>query len=267
MKSRSGRSSKKNRRQRFPWVATSAVAAAALAAPGIASAQARSAARFAGGPNESEIPGVPQGSQGDRAVHRFDIPPGPLSDVVPALEKATGLSIVMPPEDVGMLPSPGVTGVMSAEDALSTALAGTALAARFVTAERVVLELRAPGESVEVTARDLPSPKYTAPVRDIPRTVTVIPESVIQNTASDSLVEALRTIPGITLGAGEGGNPVGDRPFIRGYDSQASTFVDGMRDIGAQSREVFNLESVEVSKGPNGAFGGRGAAGGQPEPQ
>jgi len=85
---------------------------------------------------------------------------------------------------------------------------------------------------------------------------------VIDDTASTTLVDALRTTPGITFGAGEGGNPLGDRPFIRGYDAQASTFVDGMRDIGASSREVFNLEQVEVSKGPDGAYGGRGGAGG-----
>jgi len=106
------------------------------------------------------------------------------------------------------------------------------------------------------------SPKYTAPLLDTPHTVIVIPRAVINDTASSTLVEALRTTPGITFGAGEGGNPLGDRPFIRGYDAQASTFVDGMRDIGATSREVFNLEQVEVSKGPDSTYGGRGGAGG-----
>src|SRR5690606_23004292 len=106
------------------------------------------------------------------------------------------------------------------------------------------------------------SSKYTAPLLDTPRTVSVIPRAVIDDTASSTLVEALRTTPGITFGAGEGGNPLGDRPFIRGYDAQASTFVDGMRDIGATSREIFNLEQVEVSKGPDSAYGGRGGAGG-----
>ncbi|HJV95721.1 MAG TPA: TonB-dependent siderophore receptor, partial [Albitalea sp.] len=82
------------------------------------------------------------------------------------------------------------------------------------------------------------------------------------DTGSATLTEALRTVPGITFGAGEGGNPVGDRPFIRGYDAQASTFLDGLRDIGAQSRDMFNVESVEVIKGPSGAYEGRGSAGG-----
>jgi catecholate siderophore receptor len=62
------------------------------------------------------------------------------------------------------------------------------------------------------------SPKYTAPLLDTPRTITVIPSQVLQDNATASLADALRFVPGITLGAGEGGNPQGDRPFIRGSD-------------------------------------------------
>ena len=102
--------------------------------------------------------------------------------------------------------------------------------------------------------------KFTAPL--LAKSVQVIPQEVIQNQAASSLTDVLRNSPGITFGAGEGGNPLGDRPIIRGYDAQASTYVDGMRDIGATSREVFNLEQVEVVKGSDGAFGGRGGAGG-----
>ncbi len=106
------------------------------------------------------------------------------------------------------------------------------------------------------------SPKQTAPLINTPRSITVIPASVIKDTASASLTEALRTVPGITLGAGEGGNPLGDRPFIRGFDSQASTYLDGVRDVGAQSREVFAVEQIEVVKGSDSTTGGRGGAGG-----
>jgi len=106
------------------------------------------------------------------------------------------------------------------------------------------------------------SQKFTAPLVDTPKSVQIIPQEVIQDQAATSLTDVLRNTPGITFGAGEGGNPLGDRPFIRGYDAQASTFIDGMRDIGATSREVFNLEQVEVIKGSDGAYGGRGGAGG-----
>lgn len=106
------------------------------------------------------------------------------------------------------------------------------------------------------------SKKYTAPLRETSKSVTVIPQQVIRDTAATSLVDALRTTPGITFGAGEGGNPAGDRPIIRGFNAESDVFVDGMRDVAAQSREIFNVESVEVSKGPGSAFTGAGSTGG-----
>ncbi|MFV0283107.1 MAG: TonB-dependent receptor [Castellaniella sp.] len=106
------------------------------------------------------------------------------------------------------------------------------------------------------------SDKFTAPILDTAKSVQIISKELIQSQAATTLTDVLRNSPGITFGAGEGGNPLGDRPFIRGYDAQSSTFIDGMRDIGATSREVFNLEQVEVIKGADGAFAGRGGAGG-----
>lgn len=104
--------------------------------------------------------------------------------------------------------------------------------------------------------------KFTAPLIDTPKTVNVIPQEVIEQTNSVTLTDALRLSPGITFGSGEGGNPMGDRPFIRGSDAQGSIYVDGVRDIAAGSREMFNVESVEVVKGADSAYGGRGGAGG-----
>jgi len=77
-----------------------------------------------------------------------------------------------------------------------------------------------------------------------------------------TLEDALRTVPGITFGAAEGGNPIGDRPFIRGFDSQGSIYVDGVRDLASQSREVFAIDSVQIVRGSDSTLGGRGSAGG-----
>lgn len=107
-----------------------------------------------------------------------------------------------------------------------------------------------------------PSAKFTAPLLDTPKTVQVIHEELIKQSGATSLQEALKATPGITFGNGEGGSPTGDQPFIRGADAQSSTFVDGLRDIAAGTREVFNLESVEVIKGADSAYAGRGGAGG-----
>ncbi|WP_407923261.1 TonB-dependent receptor [Cupriavidus agavae] len=106
------------------------------------------------------------------------------------------------------------------------------------------------------------SPKFTAPLLDTPKSVTVVPAEVIQQSGSNSLQDALRTTPGITFGAGEGGNPIGDRPFIRGFDSGSSIFVDGVRDAGSQTRDTFNIENIEIIKGPSSAYGGKGSVGG-----
>lgn len=106
------------------------------------------------------------------------------------------------------------------------------------------------------------SAKATAPLVNTPRSVVVLPAQVIEQTGSATLAEALRTVPGITFGAAEGGNPIGDRPFIRGFDGQGSTFVDGVRDIAAQTREVFATDQVQIVRGSDSTLGGRGSAGG-----
>ncbi|MBR8653347.1 TonB-dependent siderophore receptor [Achromobacter sp. Marseille-Q0513] len=106
------------------------------------------------------------------------------------------------------------------------------------------------------------SPKMTAPLLDTPRSVTVITEQLMRDRAATSLMDVLRTAPGITFGAGEGGTPTGDRPFIRGYEASTDLMVDGMRDLGRFSHETFNIESVEILKGPSSAYSGRGSTGG-----
>src|SRR5690606_30948820 len=110
--------------------------------------------------------------------------------------------------------------------------------------------------------REPKDPQFVAPLVDTPRTVTVVSQQIIEQTAATSLQDILRTSPGITFGAGEGGQPLADRPFIRGQASGNNIFVDGIRDTGGQQREVFNLEQVEVIKGPDSVYSGRGSGGG-----
>jgi catecholate siderophore receptor len=106
------------------------------------------------------------------------------------------------------------------------------------------------------------SPKLTAPLVDTPKTITVIPKELIQERGATSLMDVMRTVPGVSMGAGEGGVPAGDRVFIRGFDSRGDTFIDGTRDFGSQIRDPFNYEQVEVVKGPGSVLGGRGTTGG-----
>ncbi|WP_228720299.1 TonB-dependent receptor [Acinetobacter portensis] len=104
--------------------------------------------------------------------------------------------------------------------------------------------------------------KITTKLLDTPRTINIISKEEIDERGATSLQDVLRTTPGITLGAGEGGTPMGDRPFIRGYEASTDILIDGMRDYARGSHETFNLEAVEVSKGPGSVYSGRGSTGG-----
>lgn len=118
---------------------------------------------------------------------------------------------------------------------------------------------------VDVNGKKLPTPqseKFTGSLLNTPRSVNIITTDALQQQAITSLADAFRTVPGITLESGEGGAAVGDRPRIRGMDSTSDIFVDGIRDAGGQSREVFALEQIEIVKGPSSAYSGRGSTGG-----
>ncbi|SEO41826.1 catecholate siderophore receptor [Paracoccus alcaliphilus] len=106
------------------------------------------------------------------------------------------------------------------------------------------------------------SPKLTAPLLDTPRSVHVVTQRQIEERGASSVYDVLRTTPGVTLGTGEGGNPMGDRPFIRGYEASTDLMVDGVRSLGRTSYEAFNIEQMELVKGPGGAYSGRGGTGG-----
>lgn len=104
--------------------------------------------------------------------------------------------------------------------------------------------------------------KYTQPLLDTAKTITVIPQSVMKDRGVESLRDALRNVSGISFAAGEGGAPTGDSMTIRGFSATTDMFVDGIRDIAGYTRDMFNVESVEVAKGPGSAASGRGATGG-----
>jgi catecholate siderophore receptor len=107
----------------------------------------------------------------------------------------------------------------------------------------------------------LSSPKFTQPIVDTPQTITVIKKELLQQQQATTLTEALRNTPGVTMQLGENGSTqTGDSINLRGFDSSQSIFVDGIRDLGAVSRDVFNIDQVEVVKGPSGSDIGRGAS-------
>jgi catecholate siderophore receptor len=200
------------------------------------------------------------------AVYRFDIPAGPLSDVLRAFERVTGMTVTLGLDAIGVIQSPGVTGSLTAEHALGELVVGTSVRFGLTSSATAVLELAAAGESVEVTGRTpaaaVASPKYTQPLRDTPQTLVIIPQSLLQDQGATSLRDALRNTPGITLSAGEGGTAPGDNLLIRGFSARNDVYIDGARDPGVVSRDTFNTEAIEVAKGPSSVTTGRGSTGG-----
>ena len=154
---------------------------------------------------------------------------------------------------LGLLPVIAVTAAFAGPVAAQTAQTGT------VALDEVTVEA---GSTVGYLARQSASGKATAPLLDTPKSVTVITRQQITERGQTSLADVLRTTPGITLGAAEGGTAMGDRPSIRGFDATQDMAIDGMRNVARTSYEAFNLESIEIAKGSDGATNGRGAAGG-----
>ncbi|HEY7986750.1 MAG TPA: TonB-dependent siderophore receptor [Methylophilaceae bacterium] len=103
--------------------------------------------------------------------------------------------------------------------------------------------------------------KVPTAVRDIPQTLTVINRAVLDAQASASLADALRNVPGITIGGAEGGQ-IGTNINLRGFSARTDIYIDGMRDRGQYYRDTYYLDSVEVLKGPSSMLFGRGSTGG-----
>ena len=96
-------------------------------------------------------------------------------------------------------------------------------------------------------------------LRDIPQSVSVVTQDMIQDQSMKSMAEVVRYVPGVGMSQGEGNN---DSPIFRGNQSSADFYVDGIRDDVQYFRDLYNMERVDVLKGPSGMIFGRGSSGG-----
>lgn len=101
--------------------------------------------------------------------------------------------------------------------------------------------------------------KIEAPLRDIPQTVNVVPQSVLRDQGARSMQDVMRAIPGIGLSHGDGQR---DQVTIRSFSAISDQFIDGLRDDALYFRDLSNIEQVEVVKGPASVLYGRGSSGG-----
>ena len=199
-----------------------------------------------------------------RQTFKFDLPAGPLGPALTTFSTITGVEIKFDPARVEGIQTAGLAGTFTVQEGLRRLLEGTAFGHRFVSSNTVVVDFELT-EFVAV-AGELPrstTTKLPGELRDQPQTITVIPQVVIQAQGATTLRDVLRNVPGITYQAGEGGGGLpGDKLTMRGFSADNDIFVDGVREIGSYSRDAFNIEQVEVIKGPASAIGGRGSTGG-----
>lgn len=124
--------------------------------------------------------------------------------------------------------------------------------------DTLVVEAQTPSLYAPTQSAD---PKFSRPIADTTRTVTVISEQVIKDQGATNLTDALKNVPGVgAFFAGENGSTsTGDTIYMRGADTSNSIYIDGIRDIGSVTRDTFNTSQVEVIKGPSGSDYGRSA--------
>jgi catecholate siderophore receptor len=94
---------------------------------------------------------------------------------------------------------------------------------------------------------------------DVPQSVSVVTRDLIEDQSMQSLMDVVRYVPGAGMAQGEGNR---DTIILRGNSSTGDFFLDGARDDVEYFRDLYNIDRVEVLKGPNAMIFGRGGAGG-----
>lgn len=128
-------------------------------------------------------------------------------------------------------------------------------------AQAVLPEIKVHGQSGEGYAvqQSVTATRTDTALRDIPQAISVVTHSQMQDQAAQSLQEALRYVPGVGFAQGEGNR---ETPILRGIATTGDFFIDGVRDDVQYYRDLYNIEQVEVFRGPNAMIFGRGATGG-----
>ncbi len=101
--------------------------------------------------------------------------------------------------------------------------------------------------------------KSDTPLLDVPQSISVVTRERLEDQAQRSMADVLRYVPGTTVGQGEGNR---DQITLRGQNTTADFFLDGVRDDVQYYRSLYNIERVEILKGPFALIFGRGGSGG-----
>ena len=120
-------------------------------------------------------------------------------------------------------------------------------------------EIIVTGEKVGYIAIKSAGLKTDIPLLDTPQSVSVFTKEQIEDQALQDIGDVLRYAPGISINQGEGHR---DQISIRGQNTTADFFLDGIRDDVQYFRPLYNLDRIEVHKGANALIFGRGGGGG-----
>ncbi|MGE0667773.1 MAG: TonB-dependent receptor [Sphingomonadales bacterium] len=119
--------------------------------------------------------------------------------------------------------------------------------------------IQLPADTGYKATRTVTATKTDTDLLDVPQSVSVVNQDQIRDQAIASMADAVRYTPGLGFAQGEGNR---DTPVFRGNSSTADFFVDGIRDDVQYFRDVYNVERVEIFRGPNAMIFGRGGVGG-----
>lgn len=141
------------------------------------------------------------------------------------------------------------------------AAAASAPARAETTLAPVPVRARAETDKDSVRATTTTIGKGNQELRDIPQSITVVTEKLIDDRNLDTMKDALRNTAGITFQAAEGQE---EDVRLRGFALQSTgdIFLDGMRDPGFYDRDSFNWDRLEVIRGSASMLFGRGSTGG-----
>ena len=119
-------------------------------------------------------------------------------------------------------------------------------------------------EEIIVKGKVLYSDQVTAlktpvPIIDVPQTLSIVTDEDIRKQGFRDLGDIVRYTPGVNTSQGEGHR---DSVVFRGVRSTADFYLDGVRDDVQYYRSLYNLEQVEILRGPNALLFGRGGTGG-----